>query len=253
MDDFRENTVKSFANKFTLLNETKLKKLEKVVYKASVDLIRCTNPTPSQKEFRIYYNWYIQLVLEDVKFVNEVLSGKEKVKPVDLMKVLQVKHNSLKLTAQDDARIAMRMHTLRVLKTVLKNEEIATQMEESISKFNSSKSCYKSQALRIIWNLKNCKTKLLERTLNGTFDVENIGKSSKKDLWPELWSLPNMQAGHRATVISREEDDTVQDTLLKCQSCKSNTVQTRELQTRSSDEPMTVFCHCLTCGKRWKM
>jgi DNA-directed RNA polymerase subunit M/transcription elongation factor TFIIS len=42
------------------------------------------------------------------------------------------------------------------------------------------------------------------------------------------------------------------DTLLKCGKCKKNMVEYHELQTRSSDEPMTVFCHCLNCHKRWR-
>lgn len=40
--------------------------------------------------------------------------------------------------------------------------------------------------------------------------------------------------------------------LFACLQCGSTDVQTRQMQTRSADEPMTVFCACLKCGKRWK-
>ena len=40
--------------------------------------------------------------------------------------------------------------------------------------------------------------------------------------------------------------------LFACVQCGSTDVQTRQMQTRSADEPMTVFCACLKCGKRWK-
>ena len=40
--------------------------------------------------------------------------------------------------------------------------------------------------------------------------------------------------------------------LFACGQCGSTNVQTRQMQTRSADEPMTVFCACLQCGKRWK-
>ena len=38
-----------------------------------------------------------------------------------------------------------------------------------------------------------------------------------------------------------------------CSKCKSNKTSHYEKQTRSSDEPMTVFVQCLNCGKRWRM
>jgi transcription elongation factor S-II len=37
-----------------------------------------------------------------------------------------------------------------------------------------------------------------------------------------------------------------------CRNCKSNKCHTMQLQTRSADEPMTIFVTCLGCGKRWK-
>lgn len=37
-----------------------------------------------------------------------------------------------------------------------------------------------------------------------------------------------------------------------CSKCKSNKTSFYEKQTRSSDEPMTVFITCLNCGKHWK-
>lgn len=42
------------------------------------------------------------------------------------------------------------------------------------------------------------------------------------------------------------------DSELECFKCHSKKVLYREMQTRSADEPMTVFALCLSCGKRWK-
>ena len=39
----------------------------------------------------------------------------------------------------------------------------------------------------------------------------------------------------------------------KCAKCKSTDIKFEFLQTRSADEPMSTFCTCETCGKRWKM
>ncbi len=35
--------------------------------------------------------------------------------------------------------------------------------------------------------------------------------------------------------------------------CKSKDIDTEQKQTRSADEPMTLFCACNRCGKRWVM
>jgi transcription elongation factor S-II len=38
----------------------------------------------------------------------------------------------------------------------------------------------------------------------------------------------------------------------KCRKCKGTKTTHYSMQTRSSDEPMTVFVCCLTCGNRWR-
>jgi transcription elongation factor S-II len=37
-----------------------------------------------------------------------------------------------------------------------------------------------------------------------------------------------------------------------CKKCKGTKTSSFAAQTRSCDEPMTVFVRCLTCGNRWK-
>ncbi len=250
MEGFRTCNVSTLETTFPRFGE----KLEKVVYKAGVHRISPINPNPSMNEFRIVYNYVTQVVLDDETFVRSVISGQEQVKPSDLIKALDVRREGEDLceTPELDSRIAMRMHTLRQIRMHLKGD-LAVRIEKSIAKHKISKKHYKNQALCVLANLKNEKTKLKDRLSDGTFLAEDMGSATKKDFWPELWQQANMQAGHKATIISRDEDEKVKDTLIQCQSCKSNTVQTRELQTRSSDEPMTIFCNCTTCGKRWKM
>lgn len=38
----------------------------------------------------------------------------------------------------------------------------------------------------------------------------------------------------------------------QCKKCKGKKTSHYSMQTRSSDEPMTVFVCCLTCGNRWR-
>ena len=40
---------------------------------------------------------------------------------------------------------------------------------------------------------------------------------------------------------------------LQCGKCGRKQVSYSQAQTRSADEPMTTFCECMYCGKRWKV
>jgi DNA-directed RNA polymerase subunit M/transcription elongation factor TFIIS len=40
---------------------------------------------------------------------------------------------------------------------------------------------------------------------------------------------------------------------IKCGKCKSAEVDVEQKQTRSADEPMTLFALCTNCGARWVM
>ena len=40
--------------------------------------------------------------------------------------------------------------------------------------------------------------------------------------------------------------------MFTCKKCKSKRCTHYELQTRSADEPATIFVTCLDCGKNWR-
>jgi len=44
----------------------------------------------------------------------------------------------------------------------------------------------------------------------------------------------------------------VPDSELQCSGCMSCKISSYQQQTRSADEPMTIFANCLACGKRWR-
>lgn len=46
--------------------------------------------------------------------------------------------------------------------------------------------------------------------------------------------------------------DLLKASLFTCGRCKSTKTTSTQKQTRSADEPMTVFVLCMNCGKRWK-
>lgn len=75
---------------------------------------------------------------------------------------------------------------------------------------------------------------------------------------PELWLVGTDEAKKRDVwlqesypTLEKKEEENTQDSLLTCGKCKQRKVEYYQKQTRGADEPMTVFCNCTNCGKRW--
>ncbi len=56
----------------------------------------------------------------------------------------------------------------------------------------------------------------------------------------------------RAAILQDNGIDANKGGEFTCRKCKGTKTTHYALQTRSSDEPMTVFVCCLTCGTRWR-
>ena len=155
------------------------------------------------------------------------------------------------ITLEDDLRITLRWFMVRKLTEYFEDKAMVLEMEDSIQRHKTDKRDYKSHCFMIISNIRNEKTRFRMNLMTRNMSLD-IGCMTHKDIWPELWAMPTMQPGHRAQVIYQELTDE-SSSLIQCHSCKQYKVTYYELQTRSSDEPMTCFCTCLNCGKKWKM
>ena len=113
---------------------------------------------------------------------------------------------------------------------------------------------YTAVARRVIGNLDpnsyiQNKT-LLERYKNSELSLEDIVKQNSYELCPEKWQkLVDQQA--KMERIQLEGNFSRATDKWQCNGCKMRKCTYYELQTRSADEPMTIFIHCLNCGKRW--
>jgi DNA-directed RNA polymerase subunit M/transcription elongation factor TFIIS len=85
-------------------------------------------------------------------------------------------------------------------------------------------------------------------------DPKNIGdilSSIEQDTEYGKWKENYMGGISRARRVLEERHDT--GTFIQCRRCKSSEVDTEQKQTRSADEPMTIFCLCRKCGQRFRM
>ena len=222
-------------------------KLEKLVYNAAIS--RFTE-RPTLLRFRRTYNWIIEVLILHASLVIDLIETR--CPPSQLMTrvMAEYQQHPLQVTPDEDERSAVRLFVWRTLKGLL-NASLATLIETALCTGLPEKRQYTVQARKIIANVKNEKTGFSQLLQNGGFPMDMIPTATHADLWPELWAQANMQFAR--TVIILQDDETSAPSLLQCSKCKQYTVKTAEYQTRSADEPMTVFCNCTTCGKRWKM
>lgn len=114
---------------------------------------------------------------------------------------------------------------------------------------------YSSIARTIVGNL-NPNTyiqnkNLFKRFEDGELSLEEIASFGHTDLYPEIWKDSLIRQFEREKRQLEGNRSMATDQFL-CKGCKKRECTYYELQTRSADEPMTIFIQCLNCGKRWR-
>jgi len=86
----------------------------------------------------------------------------------------------------------------------------------------------------------------------GDVTVEQLATMSHQELRPDRWAeLINRKQIRDASKYNRNVGSSTD--MFTCKKCQSKNCTYCEVQTRSADEPATIFVSCLDCGKNWKM
>ena len=97
-------------------------------------------------------------------------------------------------------------------------------------------------------------TDLIHKVKLKEIQPDNLANLKPFEIFPEMWEHIIKENEHREKVITESMMGSATDKFVcpnkKCRARKS--VYT-EVQTRSADEPMTLFISCLVCGHRWRM
>jgi DNA-directed RNA polymerase subunit M/transcription elongation factor TFIIS len=112
---------------------------------------------------------------------------------------------------------------------------------------------YKTIARRTVINLDPKSYigngRLLERLKDGEFKPHQIAYMNSREMYPENWQdLADAQLKRENSMQVQEEGTD----LFTCRRCGKSKTRHWEMQTRSADEPMTIFIRCLNCGKEWR-
>ena len=151
------------------------------------------------------------------------------------------------------------------LKEIFEDETLAINMEKGIFNYtikeaNNHKIVKKwenplfsqiyTDHLRSIYiNLKN--TDLLIQIKNREIEPQTCAFMTHQEYSPEKWteSIKRKIIREKSKYTINTEAST--DVFI-CRKCKSHKCTYYEMQTRSADEPSTIFITCLDCGKHWK-
>lgn len=98
-------------------------------------------------------------------------------------------------------------------------------------------------------NLKNIK--LLKALKNGDLKPHELAFMKPHELFKEQWQQlidAKIERDINATKVSYSASTDE----FTCKRCKKNNCTYYEMQTRSADEPMTIFVTCKECANRWR-
>jgi DNA-directed RNA polymerase subunit M/transcription elongation factor TFIIS len=91
---------------------------------------------------------------------------------------------------------------------------------------------------------------LLERYLRGEYQFEDLMTWNQTEIFPERnKELAEKQFQREQRLLEGNKANATDKFF--CGRCHKRECTYYELQTRSADEPMTIFIQCVNCGKRW--
>lgn len=144
----------------------------------------------------------------------------------------------------------------RHLEVCLWNWTIRTCVRDSIPRFWDNtrfRYRYTTRALSLAFNLRHPRNPALgDKVRSKQISLKRVANMTPHEMFPELYEpiYERLAAKElRKMAISHKD---APDGAYTCRACKSKKTQYTCLQTRSADEPMSIFVSCLQCGKRWK-
>ncbi|VDM44987.1 unnamed protein product [Toxocara canis] len=135
-------------------------------------------------------------------------------------------------------------------------KDVAVRIESKIFQVNGDTgSKYMSAVRSRVFNLRDKKNPtLLENVLTGVVEPERFALMTVEEMASD--EMRRQRASFTEQAIKEHEmpmqEGTASD-MFKCDNCHKKNCTYSQMQTRSADEPMTIFVFCRECGSRWKL
>lgn len=112
---------------------------------------------------------------------------------------------------------------------------------------------YKQTYVKLIVNLTHSKCEyLLNKIAFGDVKLEDVPYLTPHESCPDIWNDIIRKQCEVSALQDQQFFQAATDSIFKCSRCKSRKVYHYQMQTRSADESMTVYCTCTECKKVWK-
>ena len=108
---------------------------------------------------------------------------------------------------------------------------------------------YLDRLRSVYMNIKNAE--LMTLIQNNEITPQSLAFMTHQEMNPEHWRVLIDQKVKRDASKYTNNIQASTD-MFTCKKCRSKRCTYYELQTRSADEPATIFITCLDCGKNWK-
>ncbi len=118
------------------------------------------------------------------------------------------------------------------------------------------RSLYEAKARSVLCNVSPDgyvgNKRLLSRLSEGEFKPHDVAFMNPENVFPERWIHVMDLRLQRDEYITNARPAAMTDQF-RCSRCKKRECSYMELQTRSCDEPASIFVQCHCCGNRWRM
>lgn len=151
------------------------------------------------------------------------------------------------------------------LNVILQNEKNTANLEKGIFNYTLKEASnrkvvkkwdnpyftqlYVDHLRSIYMNLKN--KELIEMINTSKIKPHEIAFMTHQEMRPDIWK-ELIEIKQKKDMLKFENNMEASTDTFTCRKCKSRRCTYYQLQTRSSDEPMTLFISCLDCGARFK-
>lgn len=134
-------------------------------------------------------------------------------------------------------------------------EDLAVKIEQKLYEVHrGSGDKYRVSLRSRVFNLRDKKnTALRENVLTGMVAPDKFAVMSAEEMAsPEIRDMREKFTQESIRDHQMSMQTGTPSDMFKCGKCQKKNCTYTQLQTRSSDEPMTTFVFCLECGNRWK-
>ena len=105
--------------------------------------------------------------------------------------------------------------------------------------------------LRVVFNNIDCPV-IVNGLTTGEILPQAIAFMTHQEFQPDKWN-PLIEKKIKRDASKCDKKVGASTDMFKCSKCQSKNCTYYEMQTRSADEPATIFVTCLNCDKHWRM